>query len=155
MSDRLAVFNAGRIEQVGTPADVYEQPATSFVAGFVGVSNVLSGDAARAVTGTGEPFTIRPEKIRLLGEGESPSEDDCTGEGHVREVVYLGALTRYVVDLDTGGELVVVKQNLTESSMEALAVRGRKVRLAWHREHNRRVAEERGGNGPTDKGEAG
>jgi putative spermidine/putrescine transport system ATP-binding protein len=155
MSDRLAVFNAGRIEQVGTPAEVYEQPSTSFVAGFVGVSNVLSGGAARSIAGTDGAFTVRPEKIRLLAEGESPSPEESTAEGHVQEVVYLGALTRYVVGLDVGGELVVVKQNLTESSMEALAVRGRKVRLAWRREHNRRVAEQRGGKGSTEKGESG
>ena len=65
MSNRLAVFNGGRIEQIGTPADVYEHPATTFVAGFVGTSNLLTGEAARAVIGEDGVFTVRPEKIRL------------------------------------------------------------------------------------------
>jgi putative spermidine/putrescine transport system ATP-binding protein len=122
MSDRLAVFNEGRIEQVGTPAEVYEHPQTEFVAGFVGVSNVLERDGRR--------FTIRPEKIRMTDENAG------TGEaGTVREVVYVGMVTRYVVDLDSGGELVVVRQNLETSSQEALAEQGKRVRLSWRPEH--------------------
>jgi putative spermidine/putrescine transport system ATP-binding protein len=65
MSDRLAVFNHGRIEQIGSPAEVYERPATGFVAGFVGVSNVLEGDVANAIADDPHPFTIRPEKISI------------------------------------------------------------------------------------------
>ena len=65
MSDRMAVFNEGRIEQVGTPAEVYERPATAFVAGFVGTSNLLRGEVARAIVGEDGTFTVRPEKIRL------------------------------------------------------------------------------------------
>jgi putative spermidine/putrescine transport system ATP-binding protein len=153
MSDRLAVFNAGRIEQVGTPAEVYEQPATSFVAGFVGVSNVLSGEAARAVGGSsGEPITVRPEKIHMLDTGADPGEGNVALAGHVRSVVYLGALTRYTVELDLGGELVVVQQNLTRSSMEALEVRGRPVRLTWDPQHSRVIRSEQG-DGPTGPGE--
>jgi putative spermidine/putrescine transport system ATP-binding protein len=155
MSDRLAVMNAGRIEQVGSPAEVYEQPATSFVAGFVGVSNTLSGEAARAVTGSSATITIRPEKIRMLGPGEEPTPAECSVGGHVKEVVYLGALTRYVVGLDPGGVLVVLQQNLSRSSMEALEVRGRAVRLAWHRQHNRSIKETGGSNGPPGLGEEG
>jgi len=141
MSDRIAVMNLGRIEQVGTPAGVYEQPATSFVAGFVGVSNVLSGDAAKAVTGSAQAFTVRPEKIRMVEPETAAGPNECTATGHVREVVYLGAHTRYVVSLDSGGELVVVQQNLATSSMEALQVRGRAVRLVWDRQLNRAVEE--------------
>ena len=137
MSDRLAVFNHGRIEQVGTPADVYERPATSFVAGFVGTSNVLSGAVARQVTGSPEPFTIRPEKIRMHELAAPVGADECTATGHVREVVYIGALTKYIVTLDAGGELVVFQQNLATSSMEALQVKGSAVRLTWSRENNR------------------
>ncbi len=139
MSDRLAVFNHGRIEQVGSPAEVYERPSTGFVAGFVGVSNVLEGEAARQVTGDPQPVTVRPEKIAMVGIDDQPDADDCTATGHVREVVYLGAVTRYVVDLDAGGTLVVMQQNLTTSSMEALQVRGRAVRLVWRRSNNRPV----------------
>ena len=140
MSDRLAVFSRGHVEQVGSPADVYERPATAFVAGFVGVSNVLGGEAARALTGVEHAFTIRPEKIAIVGSEDEVPADDCTATGTVREVVYLGAVTRYIVDLEVGGSLVVMQQNLTTSSMEALKVRGHVVRLVWRRSNNRPVA---------------
>jgi putative spermidine/putrescine transport system ATP-binding protein len=139
MSDRLAVLNAGRVEQIGTPADVYERPMTSFVAGFVGVSNTLSGAVARLVTGSDRTITVRPEKIRMLGAHEGPGAHEVSLSGHVREVVYVGASTRYVVGLDAGGELVVMQQNLERSSMEALQVKGRPVRLAWDRQHSREL----------------
>ena len=122
MSDRMAVFNDGRIEQVGPPAEVYERPQTEFVAGFVGVSNVLERDGRR--------FTIRPEKIRMSDEHAGEGEP-----GAVREVVYVGMVTRFVVDLDAGGQLVVVRQNLETSSQEALAEQGKRVRLSWRPEH--------------------
>ncbi len=155
MSDRLAVFNSGRVEQVGTPAGVYERPATGFVAGFVGISNVLSGDAAQTVTGSPEAFTIRPEKIQLAELDRTAGSDECTATGHVREVVYLGALTRYIVSLDAEGELVVVQQNLGTSSMEALQVRGRPVRLIWSRLNNRPVEQAGPEDGPGGPGEGG
>jgi putative spermidine/putrescine transport system ATP-binding protein len=139
MSDRLAVFNAGRIEQVGAPADVYERPATGFVAGFVGTSNIIEGDAAGRIAGSATPFTIRPEKIRLAEPAAAPGPGQCAATGHVVDVVYLGALTRYVVGLDDGGELVVVQQNLSTSSTEALRVRGRPVQLVWDAQFNRPV----------------
>jgi putative spermidine/putrescine transport system ATP-binding protein len=139
MSDRLAVFNHGRIEQIGSPAEVYERPATGFVAGFVGVSNVLEGDVANAIAGDPHPFTIRPEKISMQEPDDPVEADTCTATGRVREVVYLGATTRYVVELDAGGTLVVMQQNLTTSSMEALQVRGKAVRLVWRRSNNRPV----------------
>jgi putative spermidine/putrescine transport system ATP-binding protein len=139
MSDRLAVFDRGRIEQIGTPAEVYERPATGFVAGFVGTSNVLAGDAARAITGDPQAFTIRPEKIAMVEVDAPVDADRCTATGRVRDVVYLGAVTRYIVQLDVGGELVVMQQNLTTSSMEALQVRGNSVRLVWDRRLNRPV----------------
>jgi putative spermidine/putrescine transport system ATP-binding protein len=128
MSDRIAVFNEGRIEQIGTPADIYEHPETEFVAGFVGISNVLERDGRR--------FTVRPEKIHL-NEGDGPGEP-----GRIRDVVYLGMVTRYIVELDAGGELVVVKQNLETSSHEALEARGRPVRLQWESEHTLVTTEE-------------
>jgi putative spermidine/putrescine transport system ATP-binding protein len=127
MSDRLAVFNDGRIEQVGTPADVYEHPQTEFVAGFVGVSNVLEREGSR--------ITIRPEKIRMSENGDGEP-------GVIREVVYVGMVTRYVVDLDAGGELVVVQQNLETSSQEALAEQGKRVRLSWRPEHTYEIPKE-------------
>ena len=136
MSDRLAVFNRGRIEQLGTPADVYERPATRFVAGFVGTSNLLTGDSARAIVGTAGTFTVRPEKIHLADPAATPGPDEASATGTIREVVYLGPDTRYIVALDAGGELVVTQQNLATSSMEALAAKGRVVRLTWKRRHN-------------------
>lgn len=140
MSDRLAVFNHGRIEQVGTPAEVYERPSTGFVAGFVGVSNVLEGEAATAIIGSPGAVTIRPEKIHLaLSVDAAVAEGECTATGVVTKVVYLGAVTRYTVTLDDGGELVVMQQNLRTSSMEALQVQGRRVRLTWERQHSRPV----------------
>ena len=135
MSDRLAVFNEGRIEQVGTPADVYERPTTPFVAGFVGTSNLLRGDAARAVIGSDGTFTVRPEKIRLADPGAPVADDELSAMGEIRDVIYLGSDTRYIVALEAGGELVVTQQNLETSSMEVLAARGRAVRLVWKRRH--------------------
>jgi putative spermidine/putrescine transport system ATP-binding protein len=120
MSDRIAVFSDGRIEQVGTPGDVYERPANEFVAAFVGTSNIIQRD--------GRTYTIRPERIRILSEGEA---DQATAEGTVREVAYLGSVTRYTVELDAGNTLVVLRQNLDTSASQALAQRGRRVRLAW------------------------
>jgi putative spermidine/putrescine transport system ATP-binding protein len=122
MSDRFAVFYPGRIEQVGSPAVVYEHPQTEFVAGFVGVSNVLERDGRR--------FTVRPEKVHMLGDDGSDGET-----GRIRDVVYVGMITRYIVELDQGGKLMVVRQNLETSSQEALEARGRRVRLDWRPEH--------------------
>jgi putative spermidine/putrescine transport system ATP-binding protein len=141
MSDRLAVFNRGRIEQVGPPADVYERPATAFVAGFVGTSNLLRGEVARSIVGREGTFTIRPEKIRLAEPGELVGADETAALGHIRSVVYLGPDTRYVVGLDAGSDLVVTQQNLVTSSMDALALEGKAVRLVWNRQHNFPVAE--------------
>jgi putative spermidine/putrescine transport system ATP-binding protein len=137
MSDHIAIFNKGKIDQVGTPAEVYEHPATEFVAGFVGVSNLVRGEVAETITGSAQTFSIRPEKIHLLDEDKTAGKGDYSATGTVREVVYLGINTRYIVDLDGGGELVVVKQNLETTSMDVVAARGRKVRLAWNKSHVR------------------
>jgi len=135
MSDRLAVFNRGRIEQIGSPAEVYERPMTTFVAGFVGTSNLLAGETARALVGSDGTFTVRPEKIRLAAPDAEVGPGEQSALGRVLEVVYLGSDTRYIVALDVGGELVVTQQNLETSSMEALAAQGRPVRLIWKRQH--------------------
>jgi putative spermidine/putrescine transport system ATP-binding protein len=135
MSNRLAVFHEGRIEQVGTPADVYEHPRTTFVAGFVGTSNLLTDESARAVIGRDGVFTVRPEKIRVADPSVQPEEDEASALGRIHEVVYVGPDTRYIVELDVGGRLVVTRQNLETSSMEALETQGRAVRLIWKRRH--------------------
>lgn len=141
MSDRLAVFNRGRIEQLGPPAEVYERPATRFVAGFVGTSNLIAGAAAMAILGREGTFTVRPEKLQLRDADATPGEDEVSALGTIRDVVYLGPDTRYIVALDAGAELVVTEQNLSTSSMDALQAKGRKVRLTWRRQHNLPVAD--------------
>jgi len=141
MSDRIAVFSQGRIEQIATPADLYERPGSAFVAGFVGTSNLLGGEAARAITGQDGTFTVRPEKIRITEPGGTPGTGECSATGAVVDVAYLGSQTRFVVRLDVGGELVVTQQNLATSSMEVLAAKGRPVRLVWDRQHNLLLSE--------------
>ena len=139
MSDRIAVFNEGKIEQVGMPSDVYEKPATPFVAGFVGTSNLISGDVAKRITGSEKTFSIRPEKIYLGSSLDKSSESKYSANGTVRDVVYLGLYTRYLVDLEDGGDLVVIEQNLKTTSMDVLKTRGQKVCLSWEKDHISRV----------------
>ncbi|WP_030615343.1 ABC transporter ATP-binding protein [Streptomyces fulvoviolaceus] len=136
MSDRVAVFHRGRIEQVGTPAEIYERPATPFVASFVGTSNLLEGESAHRIVGTPGTYSIRPEKIRVLKESaEADEPEHSTATGTVAEVVYLGDVTRFLVDLDAGGRLTALQQNLETSSEDVAAYRGTRVRLQWHRRH--------------------
>ncbi|MFE9811582.1 ABC transporter ATP-binding protein [Streptomyces sp. NPDC005227] len=140
MSDRIAVFHQGRIEQVGTPAEIYERPATPFVAGFVGTSNLLEGQSARQVVGSPGTYSVRPEKIRLLAESaEADEPEHSSTTGTVAEVVYLGDSTRFLVDLDAGGRLTALQQNLDTSSEDVAALRGTRVRLRWHHRHSVRV----------------
>jgi putative spermidine/putrescine transport system ATP-binding protein len=122
MSNRVAVFNQGRIEQVGTPTEVYERPANPFVAGFVGVSNLLERDGRR--------FTVRPEKVTISENGELPQSLHVE-DGTIRDVSYAGMITRYLIDLEAGGELQVVRQNLETPSAELQGQRGRKVKIGW------------------------
>jgi putative spermidine/putrescine transport system ATP-binding protein len=125
MSDRLAVLNGGQIEQIGTPVEVYERPATEFVAGFIGISNLIDREGHR--------LTVRPEKVHLLlDDAEAVPPGAHVEFGLIDEVVYLGVVTRYRVKLDGGGQLVAVRQNLRTAAAEALETRGRRVRVAWH-----------------------
>ena len=135
MSDRIAVMNDGRIEQVGTPAAVYERPSTRFVSGFVGVSNVLEREGRR--------FTVRPEKVRLIAPGQDVDGLHVEG-GRIREVAYAGMITRYLIELEAGGELQVVHQNLETSSAEALEQRGREVTIGWRPQHTVAISEQGG-----------
>jgi putative spermidine/putrescine transport system ATP-binding protein len=139
MSDRIAVFNAGRIEQVGTAAEVYERPATEFVAGFVGTSNLLRGEASLKVLGLDGVFSVRPEKIHLADPAEPIGEGQHGADGTVAEVIYVGDATRFVVDLDAGGRLVALQQNVHRTSSDVLEMRGSRVRLVWRRDHEYRV----------------
>ncbi|MFF4018910.1 ABC transporter ATP-binding protein [Streptomyces sp. NPDC001843] len=140
MSDRIAVFHEGRIQQVGTPAEIYERPATPFVASFVGTSNLLVGESAQRITGAPGTYSVRPEKIRVLKESADVDEPDhATATGTVAEVVYLGDSTRFLVDLDAGGRLTALQQNLETSAEDVAAYRGVRVRLQWHRRHTIQV----------------
>jgi putative spermidine/putrescine transport system ATP-binding protein len=139
MSDRIAVFSEGKIEQVGTPAEVYERPATPFVAGFVGTSNLISGEVAERLTGSEKMFSVRPEKIHLGATNGKAEKDMVSIDGVIRDVVYLGLFTRYLVEIDGGADLVVVEQNLKSTSMDVLSAKGQKVRLHWHKDHISRV----------------
>ena len=122
-----------RIEQAGAPAEVYERPTTSFVAGFVGTSNLLTGDTARQVLGRTGAFTIQPEKIHLA-EPDTTVRDDEVRDGHIRAVSYLGPDTRYWV-ASMQGRVIVTQQNFATTSTEALAQESKAVRLIWKRRH--------------------
>ena len=132
MSDRIAVFRDGHIEQVGSPVELYERPATPFTAGFVGTSNLLTGELAQRLVGRDGSFGIRPEKIRLSPADRPAPDDHASTHGVVREVVYLGAATHAIVDLEGGGTLTVLQQNLEATADQMLAFRGESVVLSWH-----------------------
>ncbi len=125
MSDRIAVFNQGRIEQVSPPVELYERPASEFVAGFVGVSNLIERD--------GERFTIRPEKIQLADPG-APLDGLRSERGRIADVAYVGMVTRYTVALEAGGELQVIRQNVEGTSIDAASEQGREVIVGWRPE---------------------
>ncbi|HTR91567.1 MAG TPA: ABC transporter ATP-binding protein [Trebonia sp.] len=157
MSDRIAVMNEGRVEQLGSPREIYERPATRFVAGFIGTSNLLSGDiksvsGSRAVilsgdgqhievplreglsSAVGSPveLTVRPEKIDLALDAAGAS--GCRLRGTVTEVVYLGTATNYNVLTSTGAEVTVFVQN--SNNADDVAARGQDVWLSWEPQHS-------------------
>ena len=132
MSDRIAVFNEGRIEQIGEPESVYERPSNAFVAGFVGVSNLIHRDGAG--------FTVRPEKVRMISAGEA-TDGLIVEEGSIVDVSYAGMVTRFHVELDRGDTIQVARQNLEQTSHEDERMRGERIRVGWRREHTVAVAE--------------
>jgi putative spermidine/putrescine transport system ATP-binding protein len=132
MSDRVAVFNQGKVEQMASPGELYEKPGTEFVAGFVGISNLLQGEAADSVTGSGRACSIRPEKIHLAPAGSAAPDNAMKVEGEVESLLYLGANTRFDIRLPGGGHLAVMQQNRdTHFAPE----QGSKVTLWWDRRH--------------------
>jgi len=135
MSDRIALFNLGKIEQIGSPSEIYERPQSAFVANFVGTSNIISGEVAKRITGSDITFSIRPEKIHLGGIKDKIPSGSYASDGTVRDVIYLGLYTRYLVELDGGGDLVVIEQNLKTTSMDVLKIKGQRARLHWNKEH--------------------
>jgi putative spermidine/putrescine transport system ATP-binding protein len=130
MSDRLAVFSHGRIEQVGAPAQVYEEPGTAFVAAFLGTTNLVDGDLATRLVGRAAPHALRPERIRLVDDAAVVPPGDVAVDGVVRDAVFLGSLTRYRVAVD-GAELVVVVQNTDGAPDPDLGAADRRVRLTF------------------------
>ncbi len=162
MSDRIAVMEDGNIIQIGTPNEIYDRPESSFVAGFVGVSNLLelpvaaiAGDVAHLTLGTGDKIeaplagqtlavgdtaivTVRPERISLPA-GDPAQNDRCHARGTVRESMFAGPTTRFVEDLDGGGELMVLRQNADTSFKDAEALKGAAVTLNWSRAYTRLI----------------
>jgi putative spermidine/putrescine transport system ATP-binding protein len=135
MSDRLAVFNRGRIEQVGTPSAIYERPATAFVAGFVGTSNLLPPEVSTDLVGQKATFSVRPEKIRVVATDHVPDVDEVVADGVVEEVVYAGSASRIIVALAVGPTVTVLRQNSAAQDGEPDPAPGLPVRLAWGRRH--------------------
>jgi len=166
MSDRIAVMDAGRVLQVGTPQEVYDEPDSTFVAGFVGVSNVLELDVDRVQDGVAElrlgsrdrvsadvdgsvapgasaVVTVRPERIALHPQPPA-DEGRCRAVGTVREGLYAGPVSRFVVELEGGGQLMVVRQNSEEALEDVRDLEGREVTLTWARRHTRVLQTEEG-----------
>lgn len=130
MSDRVAVVSDGRIEQIGPPIEVYERPATAFVAGFMGSTNLLRGAAAVRVVGRPGAYSIRPERIRLAGLAEPSADGERSVTGRIADIVHAGAHTRFTVVLPHGDRLTVIRQNLAQLPR---AVRPEaEIRLLWH-----------------------
>jgi putative spermidine/putrescine transport system ATP-binding protein len=133
MSDRIAVFDRGRIEQVGTPKALYEHPQSAFVAGFVGTSTSLSGATAERLLGSPGPFSIRPEKIRMhMNSTPSLTGDDVTAGGTIRHLEYLGSITRYQVALEDGS---LVQTMLTNTDLSPNPAVGDTVVVSFPRSH--------------------
>jgi spermidine/putrescine transport system ATP-binding protein len=163
MSDRIAVMNGGRIEQLDDPEDIYERPTTSFVAGFIGVSNLMPGVVTRASNGRGSVrldagpeletdvdgiaagqrchAVVRPEKLRISHAAENGSEDLPSIDGTVEASVFLGTATQIVVRLAGDVPLTVLVPNASESERAQLPGGGARVRLSWLPEHMHLVRE--------------
>ena len=134
LCDRLAVFNDGRIEQIGKARDVYENPVNRFVADFVGTSNVLDGDAAEALVGRRGLFAVRPERIAVLPTGTAATPGSRTVDATVAEVIYAGPTTRVAAVARIGGApgvtLTATVLNAVASLPEDLG-HGTPITLAW------------------------
>ena len=135
MSDRIAVFNAGRIEQIGTPAEVYENPATEFVAGFLGVSNLLSGEDAMQLLGSADLVNIRPERIKILPENSKPLADEISVRATIVDIAYTGANTLYTLEGPNGLRLVTTRLNQEMSGASQGLNRSDKVLATFQKEH--------------------
>lgn len=133
MSDRVAVFNKGRIEQVDSPRNLYMRPATTFVAEFVGTSNVLRGDLALLLSGSALPFSIRPEHI-LLGTEHAAGSHEVLVSGLLHDIQYQGSATRYELRLDNGQTLSVSQANSQWQEPAEPLRTGLRLSARWPRE---------------------
>ncbi|MDO8337227.1 MAG: ABC transporter ATP-binding protein [Microcella sp.] len=135
LSDRIAVFNQGRVEQVGTPREVYEFPQTAFVAGFLGVSNLIAPDLAERLTGESRAFTVRPERVRIAPADAAPAAHETSVLGTISELVYTGPATRYIVEGEHGLRVIAERHNDHAPNDTAPWSRGDRVRVVWATEH--------------------
>jgi putative spermidine/putrescine transport system ATP-binding protein len=140
LCDRLAVFNNGRIEQLGAARDVYEHPATAFVAGFVGSSNFIGADAASSVFGLTGTFAVRPEKVAIGYRGEPVPAGAIRADGIVRDVVYAGSVTRIVTDGPAGLTLSATVLNAS-GGLDPRIQRGSEVTVSWPEAALRRISD--------------
>ncbi|MGY6497301.1 MAG: ABC transporter ATP-binding protein [Microcella sp.] len=135
LSDRIAVFNEGRVEQVGTPREVYEYPQTAFVASFLGISNLIAADLARELAGAEGAISVRPERVRLAEPNASVGASESSIVGTITETVYTGPATRYIVTTEYGLTIVAERHNDHAPDDTAPFRRGDQVRAIWYREH--------------------
>jgi spermidine/putrescine transport system ATP-binding protein len=171
MSDRIAVMNRGVVEQVSDPESVYERPATTFVAGFIGVSNLMPGEvisangggaelrldagptvqtpqSGGATTGERAHAVVRPEKLVLTAPGEGAPDGRASVEGQVESSLYLGTATQMVVRLGDGTRMTVLVPNADAEARRDLPAAGDEARLSWSDENIHIVREERGHSDP-------
>jgi len=135
MSDRIVIFNEGRVEQVGTPEEVYERPATRFVAGFLGAANIVAGDPARKIFGRTTTVSIRPERMQLQPVTYSAASGEIAVAATVKEAAFVGANTLYVVDTDDGVRLSISRTNTQSPGHDNRFAPGDRVLAVWHDRH--------------------
>ena len=133
LSDRVAVFNGGKIEQIGTARDVYEFPQTEFVARFLGLSNILPASVDQE--GAVGSISIRPERVRVVAAGSVVAADEVSLAGVISETVYTGPTTRYIVETDGNHRVIAEAQNAHHPADQAPFGRGDAVRVAWSSNH--------------------
>ena len=135
MSDRIVVFNSGRIEQVGTPEQVYEEPRTNFVAGFLGTANIFTVDMANKLLGASSTVSIRPERIRLEALGTKIDKGETSIVGRIHEAAFVGANTIYIIETEFGMKLTVRKTNTELLGQDNSFVAGDQVMAVWRNSH--------------------
>jgi len=135
MSDRIVVFNSGRIEQVGTPEQVYEEPRTNFVAGFLGTANIFTVDMANKLLGASSTVSIRPERIRLEALGTKIDKGETSIVGRIHEAAFVGANIIYIIETEFGMKLTVRKTNTELLGQDNSFVAGDQVMAVWRNSH--------------------